>query len=283
MTGPVTPRDADTTASVTDHDRVDPLVAAAAVVVALSLVVPAIWALASPGTFADAVGFGRAGDHLLHDAAAFQLGLGVALLLAPIWRDPLTVCLAGSVVACAVHAVGHIAEASVAGWLLAALAVVAGAATLRQVRRGGWVVGRVGPATVAALVGLRTRKTVVLTTYRCSGAAVPTPVSIAVDGDRAVFRSFAAAGKTARLRRDQRVAVAASTARGRVVGAAVAGHARQLDGPEADRAATLLRRKYPLLHGVLVPLMHRLLRSRFGATVHFEFTPDPGGGRRDDR
>ena len=35
----------------------------------------------------------------------------------------------------------------------------------------------------------------------------------------------------------------------------------------------LLRRKYPFLHGVLVPSAHRLMRSKFGRTVHVELTP----------
>ena len=47
-----------------------------------------------------------------------------------------------------------------------------------------------------------------LTTYRRDGTPVSTPVSIAVDGDRAVFRSCREAGKTCRLRRAPTVEVA---------------------------------------------------------------------------
>jgi PPOX class probable F420-dependent enzyme len=95
-------------------------------------------------------------------------------------------------------------------------------------------------------------------------------VSLAVDGDRAVFRSYSKAGKTRRLRRDPRVEVAPSTFQGRPTGPAVRGTARLLDGEEARAAARLLRRKHPILHGLLVPLAHRLGRARFGRTVHFE-------------
>jgi hypothetical protein len=48
---------------------------------------------------------------------------------------------------------------------------------------------------------------------------------------------------------------------------------RRLDGAEYRRAARLLARKYPLLHGVLVPLTHRVMRSKTGRTVHFELVP----------
>jgi PPOX class probable F420-dependent enzyme len=118
-----------------------------------------------------------------------------------------------------------------------------------------------------------TQRTVALTTYRRDGSPVSTAVSIAVDGDRAVFRSFAKAGKTRRLRRNPAVEVAPSTVLGRPTGPAVTGTARLLDGAEAREAARLLRRKHPLLHGVLVPLAHRLGRRRTGRTVHFELTP----------
>jgi hypothetical protein len=43
-----------------------------------------IWCLVDPASFADVVGF-DVHQHFLHDAGAFQLGLGVTLLLALIW------------------------------------------------------------------------------------------------------------------------------------------------------------------------------------------------------
>ena len=118
-------------------------------------------------------------------------------------------------------------------------------------------------ATDPALAPFETLKTVVVATFRRS-ERVATPVSLAVAGDRAVFRTFAGSGKAARLRRDPRVLVPPSTARGRVVGLSIPGRARLLDGPDSGEAARGCGRKYPLLHGVLVPLAHRLMRSRLG-------------------
>lgn len=129
------------------------------------------------------------------------------------------------------------------------------------------------PTPAPALAPFVTQRTVALTTYRRDGTPVSTAVSIAVDGDRAVFRSFAKAGKTRRLRRNAAVEVAPSTGLGRPTGPAIHGTARLLEGAEARSAARLLRRKHPLLHGVLVPLAHRSGRRRTGRTVHFELTP----------
>ena len=42
------------------------------------------------------------------------------------------------------------------------------------------------------------------------------------------------------------------------------------DGDEAAHARQLIARKHPVLHGVLVPLAHKLARYE---TVHLELTP----------
>lgn len=121
-----------------------------------------------------------------------------------------------------------------------------------------------------ALRHLTDQRTVLLETFRRDGTPVATPVSIAVDGPRAVVRTFARAGKTTRLRRNPEVRVAPCTVRGTPTGPALAARARALEGDEARIAARLLRRKHPLLHGVLVPLAHRVGRRRTGRTVHYE-------------
>jgi uncharacterized protein len=114
------------------------------------------------------------------------------------------------------------------------------------------------------------QRTILLTSYRRDGTPVGTPVSIAVAGDRAYVRTWDTAWKVKRMRRNPVVAIAPSTWRGKVTGPAVSARARLLTGEEAAHAARLLRQKHPLLHGVLVPLMHRLRRNR---TVHFALTP----------
>jgi PPOX class probable F420-dependent enzyme len=111
---------------------------------------------------------------------------------------------------------------------------------------------------------------VLLTSYRRDGRPVGTAVSIAVDGDRGFVRSPGTAWKVKRMRRDPRVELAPCTFRGRQTGPSVPAVARRLEGDEARRAARALRRRHPVLQGILVPLMHKLLRC---GTAHFELTP----------
>ena len=117
------------------------------------------------------------------------------------------------------------------------------------------------------------QKTIRLTTSRKDGTPGTSPVSIVVDGDRAYFRSFEHAVKVRRIRRNPNVEFGPSKASGKPTGEMQPGRVRLLDGDEYRSAARLLRRKYPVLHGVVVPLSHRLMRSRFGRTVHAELIP----------
>jgi PPOX class probable F420-dependent enzyme len=114
------------------------------------------------------------------------------------------------------------------------------------------------------------QRTVRLTTYRRDGTGVGTPVSLAVDGGHAYFRTWSTSWKARRLRRDPAVVVEPSTVRGVPTGPGLTGTAQLLEGAEAERAARLLAAKHPLLHGVLVPLAHKLKGFR---TVHYRLTP----------
>src|ERR687883_1986002 len=114
------------------------------------------------------------------------------------------------------------------------------------------------------------QKTVLLTTYRRDGTLVGTPVHIAVDGDRAFVRTFDTAWKLKRIRNNPEVEVAPSTMRGEPTGPATHARARVLEGAESAYAARALARKYPVLHGFLIPLVHRL---RGNKTMHIELTP----------
>ncbi len=102
--------------------------------------------------------------------------------------------------------------------------------------------------------------TVSLTTYRKNGDPVATPVSLAVarDGSVAYFRTWSEAGKAKRLRRNPAVQIAPSTFRGEVTGESMDATARLLEATNARAARSLVRRKHPFLHGILVPLGHRL-------------------------
>jgi PPOX class probable F420-dependent enzyme len=258
-------------------DRGRRLVLAVTLLAGLFMTTAGVAALLAPSWFADAAGFPRH-THLVHDAGAFQLGIGITLLLALVWHDGLAVALAGFLVANTTHAVNHAVDLDLGGrsgdpWALAALSALTAAALVVRLGQLGWVVGEVAPAASPALTRFVRQKTVLVTTYRQDGRPVSTPVSLAVDGDHAYLRSFEQAGKTRRLRNNPRVEVAPSTARGRPTGPAILATARRLQGAEARRAARLLAAKHPLLHGVLVPLTHRLGRAKTGKTVQFQLTP----------
>ncbi len=236
-----------------------------------------VWALGWPRNFARATGYGY-NEHFIHDAGAFQIGLGVGLFAALIWRDAIATVLASFVVANGIHVVNHVVDRDLGGhdsdaWLIGAAAALAAVALIVRVQHAGWVVGYVNCATAAQLARFVEQKTVLLTSYRRDGTPVRTPLSLAVDGDRAVFRTYERAWKTRRLRRNPTIELSPCTATGRPTGPAISATARRLDRAEAARAARLLRRKYPLLHGLTVPLAHRLGRAKTGRTVHYEAIP----------
>ena len=114
---------------------------------------------------------------------------------------------------------------------------------------------------------------VLLTTYKRDGTPIGTPVNIAVEGDRAFIRTFDRAWKARRLRNNPEAEIAPSTARGKATGPAVRVRTRLLGGDEAAQASKALARKHRLVHGILVPLAHRL---RGYKTLHFELTPVDG-------
>ena len=102
-----------------------------------------------------------------------------------------------------------------------------------------------------------------LTTFRRTGAPVPTPVWAAPDGDSLVVWTRADAGKVKRLRHTSRVTVAPSDIRGRVLGPAVDAEAELLPRTEHAEARAALRRAYGLkftLGDSTSRLWHTLLR-----------------------
>lgn len=109
--------------------------------------------------------------------------------------------------------------------------------------------------------------TVSLRTRKRDGSWVATPVNIAVEGERAYVRTFDKSGKCKRLRNFDEVRFCPSTFRGEPTGATVTARARLLDGDENRHASDLIARKHPLLHGVAVPLAHRVMRTK---TLHYE-------------
>lgn len=113
-----------------------------------------------------------------------------------------------------------------------------------------------------------------LTTFRRSGQPVPTPVHVVTDGPAAYFRTWDVSGKAKRLRHTASVEVAPSTLRGRTAGPVLAAEAHLLADEESDRAARLIARRHPLLHGLLIPWFHR---RRGWVTQQYRLDPPPAG------
>jgi len=238
-----------------------------------------VWCLIDPRGFAEVVGF-PAHVHFVHDVGAFQVGFGVTLLLALIWSDALATILVGYVVANTVHTANHVVDLDLGGsalqaWALGAASVTLIVALVLRLRQLGYVLGNVSVATEPLLVPFVRQKTIRLTTFRKDGTAGTSPVSIAVDGDRAYFRTYERAIKARRIRRNPNVEFGSATTSGKPIGPMLPARTRLLEGAEYRHAARLLRRKYPVLHGVVVPSIHRLMRSKYGHTVHAELIPSP--------
>ena len=125
------------------------------------------------------------------------------------------------------------------------------------------------PPTNPTLSRFADERHLLLTTFRKDGTPVATPVHVAVDGDVAYVRTFDPSGKVKRIRRRGDVEVAPCTVRGRPTGPASRAHARILQGAEAEHAAQLLAAKYPILHGRLIPWVHR---RRNLVTTHIALT-----------
>ena len=113
------------------------------------------------------------------------------------------------------------------------------------------------------------QKVVLLQTRKRDGSWVDAPVNVAVQADRAFFRTPGKASKNKRLRNYSDVRFRPCTWRGKPTGPPVQATARLLDGEESAAAGRLINQKHPVLQRILVPLTHRLLRT---ATLHYELT-----------
>ena len=106
------------------------IAAAITLMMGLFFVSIGIWAFAAPASFYDHIAtFPPYNKHFLHDAGAFQIGIGASLLLAVRWRDAQLVALAGAFAGSAVHAAAHVIDHDLGGKdsdapLLAILALV---------------------------------------------------------------------------------------------------------------------------------------------------------------
>lgn len=112
-----------------------------------------------------------------------------------------------------------------------------------------------------------------MTTRKRDGTPVPTPVNVVVLGDHAYFRTWSTAGKAKRLRHDPHLSIAPSTVRGAPTGPSMEATARLLSPQEEAPVRAALAKKHPILHGLAVPLVHRV---RHYQTVHYELTRSEG-------
>jgi PPOX class probable F420-dependent enzyme len=104
----------------------------------------------------------------------------------------------------------------------------------RQIRKGSAMESqKIQDQTGEAFAALPAKGVALLTTFRRSGEAVPTPVEIRVRGERVYFITWSTTGKVKRLAHTPGVTIARCTRMGRPTGPSVAGTARRLDSVEA--------------------------------------------------
>jgi PPOX class probable F420-dependent enzyme len=87
---------------------------------------------------------------------------------------------------------------------------------------------------------LRGHKYGLVVSFRGNGEPVPSPVWMAVDHGRAYFRTASTTAKVKRIRREGRVLIAASSARGKPRGPIMEGRARVLPRDEWSHAEASL-------------------------------------------
>jgi PPOX class probable F420-dependent enzyme len=88
------------------------------------------------------------------------------------------------------------------------------------------------------------QKYISLSTFRKSGAKVPTPVWFGEDGDKLYVMTLSKTGKAKRVRNNPQVTVAPCTIRGKVTGPEIAALARILPPEEHAHARQTINRKY---------------------------------------
>jgi len=95
--------------------RRTPVVSALVAICAASMLVLGAWAFAAPRSFADFIDYAPYNRHLVHDAGAFQLGIGAALAGALAGWDGLLVALTGFAVASGLHTLSHYGDRHAGG------------------------------------------------------------------------------------------------------------------------------------------------------------------------
>ena len=75
-----------------------------------------VWALAQPASFYGHIAsFSPFNVHFLHDAGAFQIGLGLALILVVVLPDPILAVVLAVGAASLLHVVAHVIDVNLGG------------------------------------------------------------------------------------------------------------------------------------------------------------------------
>lgn len=106
----------------------------------LFTIVLGVWAFFAPRSFFEQLAtFEPYNRHLIHDIGAFQLGIGVSLLVVLRWSDALAAVLTGAAVGAGFHWVSHVLDRDLGGrprdlWVLGAFALILVAALWLHLR-----------------------------------------------------------------------------------------------------------------------------------------------------
>jgi hypothetical protein len=96
-------------------------------------------ALLVPKAFAEFVHFPLS-EHFVHDAGAFEVGIGATLATSLFWRDGYVVALSGFLVANTVHMINHIVDQHLGGstwdpWGLGMISILTATALIARIRQ----------------------------------------------------------------------------------------------------------------------------------------------------
>ncbi|WP_459545157.1 hypothetical protein [Nocardia sp. X0981] len=117
----------------------DGMVKVVVVLAASTMLGAGSWARLDPASFARFANWPEH-VHFLHDAGVFQIGIGLTMLCALLWRDVTAVVLAGFVFTNTFHAVNHAVDLPLGGnasdpWTLLVISAVALAALVVRIRK----------------------------------------------------------------------------------------------------------------------------------------------------